>query len=186
MMDVTPASFRDAVTRVGADAVITMDGDLQNPPEEIPRVVLALDEGHDVVGTVRVDRQDTLLRRIPSTVTNFIVRRTTGVRMSDYGCMLRGYRRPVVEAMLGCAGKGTFIPVLANRSDMKVLGKTFWNNLRELDPDVVRKQLDPYLDGRQIEALLARQKKIVKAFKRLISQHGEQAILFEFVAAPAT
>ena len=107
--------FRDAIDRLGADAVVTIDADLQNPPEEIPRVVLALDEGHDVVGTVRVDRRDTLLRRIPSTVTNFIVRKTTGVRMSDYGCMLRGYRRPVVEAMLACAGKGTFVPVLANR-----------------------------------------------------------------------
>ena len=107
--------FRDAMTRMGADAVVTIDADLQNPPEEIPRVVGALDDGHDVVGTVRVDRQDTLLRRIPSTVTNFIVRRTTGIRMSDYGCMLRGYRRPVVEAMLACTGKGTFIPVLANR-----------------------------------------------------------------------
>ena len=107
--------FRDAIDRLGADAVVTIDADLQNPPEEIPRVVLALDEGHDVVGTVRLDRRDTLLRRIPSTVTNFIVRKTTGVRMSDYGCMLRGYRRPVVEAMLACAGKGTFVPVLANR-----------------------------------------------------------------------
>ncbi len=107
--------FRDAMARVGADAVVTIDGDLQNPPEEIPRVVLALGEGHDVVGTVRVDRRDTLLRRIPSTVTNFIVRKMTGVRMSDYGCMLRGYRRPVVEAMLACTGKGTFVPVLANR-----------------------------------------------------------------------
>ncbi len=106
--------FREAMAG-GADAVVTIDADLQNPPEEIPRVVGALDEGHDVVGTVRLDRRDTLMRRIPSSITNFMVRKTTGVRMSDYGCMLRGYRRPVVEAMLTCTGKGTFIPVLANR-----------------------------------------------------------------------
>ena len=107
--------FHEAIARIGADAVVTIDADLQNPPEEIPRVVHALDRGHDVVGTVRVDRRDPLLRRIPSAVTNFVVRKATGVRMSDYGCMLRGYRRPVVEAMLACTGKGTFVPVLANR-----------------------------------------------------------------------
>lgn len=107
--------FREATAGTGADAVVTIDADLQNPPEEIPRIVRALDDGHDVVGTVRVDRRDTVLRRIPSALTNFIVRRTTGVRMSDCGCMLRGYRRPIVEAMLAWTGRGTFIPVLANR-----------------------------------------------------------------------
>lgn len=77
------------------------------------------------------------------------------------------------------------LPVLSDRAQMKVLEKRFWDRLRDLDPEAVRERLDPYLDGREIEALLARQKKIVKTIKKRIAQYGEQAILFEFVTAPA-
>ncbi len=96
------------------DILVTLDADLQNPPEEIPRLVEAIDAGNDVVGTVRADRQDTLFRRWPSLFINHLVRATTGVMMHDYGCMLRAYRRRVVEAMLSCRERSTFIPVLAN------------------------------------------------------------------------
>jgi undecaprenyl-phosphate 4-deoxy-4-formamido-L-arabinose transferase len=94
--------------------VVTLDADLQNPPEEIPRLLAAIDEGNDVVGTVRTPREDSFLRRLPSMVVNSAVRRATGVQMSDYGCMLRAYRRSVVDAMLLCPERSTFIPVLAN------------------------------------------------------------------------
>lgn len=94
--------------------VVTLDADLQNPPEEIPRIVAKLEEGFDVVGTVRRNRQDSLMRRLASRLTNRMVRRATGVTMHDYGCMLRGYRRNVVRAMLSCPERSTFIPVLAN------------------------------------------------------------------------
>ncbi|MCH7667297.1 MAG: hypothetical protein IH936_15380 [Acidobacteria bacterium] len=77
------------------------------------------------------------------------------------------------------------LPVLSNRAQMKVLERRFWNRLCDLDAEAVREQLDPYLDGRQIEALLARQRKIVKTIKRRIAEYGEQAILFEFVSTPA-
>lgn len=73
-----------------------------------------LEKGYDVVGTVRVDRQDPLFRRVASLLVNRAVRRSTGVAMRDYGCMLRGYRRTVVDAMLLCHERSTFIPVLAN------------------------------------------------------------------------
>lgn len=96
------------------DILVTLDADLQNPPEEIPRLVAAIDAGHDVVGSVRMDRQDTLFRRWPSLFINHLVRATTGVMMHDYGCMLRAYRRRVVQAMLSCRERSTFIPVLAN------------------------------------------------------------------------
>ncbi|MDA1008118.1 MAG: glycosyltransferase [Planctomycetota bacterium] len=96
------------------DIMITLDADLQNPPEEIPRLVAKIDEGHDVVGTVRMDRQDPLFRRWPSLFINHLVRATTGVMMHDYGCMLRAYRRRVVQAMLSCRERSTFIPILAN------------------------------------------------------------------------
>lgn len=96
------------------DLVITLDADLQNPPEEIPRLVAQAALGYDVVGTVRENRQDSALRRYPSRLINLAVQRSTGVAMSDYGCMLRAYRRSIVEAMLACRERSTFIPILAN------------------------------------------------------------------------
>ncbi len=96
------------------DVVITLDADLQNPPEEIPRLVDAIDKGYDVVGSVRRHRRDSLFRRAASAVINKGVQKTTGVMMHDYGCMLRAYRRHIVEAMLKCREHSTFIPILAN------------------------------------------------------------------------
>ncbi|GHS92758.1 undecaprenyl-phosphate 4-deoxy-4-formamido-L-arabinose transferase [Synergistales bacterium] len=96
------------------DAVVTLDADLQNPPEEIPRLLDELDKGIDVVGTVRQNRQDTFFRRAASSLVNSVAARATGVSMRDYGCMLRGYSRMVVNAMIGCDEHSTFIPVLAN------------------------------------------------------------------------
>ena len=96
------------------EIVVTLDADLQNPPEEIPRLVAKMEEGYDVVGSVRVPRRDTFFRRIASFVVNKAVQKTTGIRMHDYGCMLRAYRRPIVQAMLQCHERSTFIPILAN------------------------------------------------------------------------
>jgi undecaprenyl-phosphate 4-deoxy-4-formamido-L-arabinose transferase len=94
--------------------VITLDGDLQNPPEAIPLLVAKAREGYDVVGTVRINRKDTGFRKLSSWIVNKLVQRTTGVMMHDYGCMLRAYHKDVVEAMLNSRGHSTFIPVLAN------------------------------------------------------------------------
>jgi len=96
------------------EVVITLDADLQNPPEEIPRLVQQAERGYDVVATVRGNRQDSALRRWPSRLINLAVQRSTGVAMSDYGCMLRAYRRTIVDAMLACRERSTFIPILAN------------------------------------------------------------------------
>jgi len=96
------------------DILVTLDADLQNPPEEIGRLVARIEEGFDVVGSVRQDRQDAAFRKIFSGMVNLMVRRSTGVILHDYGCMLRAYRRKVVEAMLTCRERSTFIPVLAN------------------------------------------------------------------------
>ena len=71
-------------------------------------------EGYEVVGTVRVNRQDSLFRKWASAIVNRAAQRATGVKMRDYGCMLRAYRRAVVQAMLQCHEHSTFIPVLAN------------------------------------------------------------------------
>jgi undecaprenyl-phosphate 4-deoxy-4-formamido-L-arabinose transferase len=96
------------------DLVITLDADLQNPPEEIPTLAEVAARGYDVVGTVRQRRQDSRLRRLSSRLVNLAVLRSTGVAMSDYGCMLRAYRHNVVAAMLDCQERSTFIPILAN------------------------------------------------------------------------
>ena len=96
------------------DMVVTLDADLQNPPEEIPKLIDKIEEGFDVVGSVRVPRQDSLFRRLASYIVNKAVQRSTGVNMHDYGCMLRAYRRPIVEAILQCHERSTFIPILAN------------------------------------------------------------------------
>ena len=96
------------------DIVVTLDADLQNPPEEIPKLVAKADEGFDVVGTVRMNRRDTFFRRAASHMINRVVQLSTGVNMHDYGCMLRAYHRRIVDAMLQCHERSTFIPVLAN------------------------------------------------------------------------
>lgn len=96
------------------DLVITLDADLQNPPEEIPRLVEAAMQGYDVVGTVRRNRQDSWFRKTASRLINKSVQNATGVHMSDYGCMLRAYRRHIIDAMLCCQEHSTFIPILAN------------------------------------------------------------------------
>jgi undecaprenyl-phosphate 4-deoxy-4-formamido-L-arabinose transferase len=96
------------------DIVVTLDADLQNPPEEIPRMVEKIREGYDVVGSIRQNRQDSLFRKVASASINRVVREYTGVQMHDYGCMLRAYRRPIIDAMLTCHEHSTFIPVLAN------------------------------------------------------------------------
>jgi undecaprenyl-phosphate 4-deoxy-4-formamido-L-arabinose transferase len=102
------------LAHTSGETVVTLDADLQNPPEEIPRLVHQADQGFDVVGTVRVRRRDSLFRRVASGLINRMVMRSTGVLMHDYGCMLRAYRRKVVAAVLQCRERSTFIPVLAN------------------------------------------------------------------------
>ena len=101
-------------SHVSGDLIITLDADLQNPPEEIPALVAKADEGYDVVGTVRQNRQDSLFRKTASRLINHLIQRTTGKAMGDYGCMLRAYRRHIVDAMLHCHERSTFIPILAN------------------------------------------------------------------------
>jgi undecaprenyl-phosphate 4-deoxy-4-formamido-L-arabinose transferase len=96
------------------EVVVTIDADLQNPPEEIPRLVRAMEEGdYEVVGSIRRVRQDTFFRRMASTIMSAITRRITRVPLVDWGCMLRAYRREVVDHMLEGQEYSTYIPALA-------------------------------------------------------------------------
>ncbi len=95
------------------EIVVTLDADLQNPPEEIPRLIEAARAGHDYVGTIRRGRQDTLARRWMSKAINSARARTTQIRITDQGCMLRAYSRGVVDAINASPEVNTFIPALA-------------------------------------------------------------------------
>lgn len=93
--------------------VVTLDADLQNPPEEIGKLVAKMRQGHDCVGSIRQNRQDTVFRRWASRAMNGLRERITRIRMTDQGCMLRAYSRSVVDAINSCREVNTFIPALA-------------------------------------------------------------------------
>ncbi|MBS0377312.1 MAG: glycosyltransferase [Proteobacteria bacterium] len=93
--------------------VITLDADLQNPPEEIARIVAAMDAGADYVGTVRVSRHDVMWRKAASRLMNRVREGTTSIRITDQGCMLRGYDRSVIDAVNHCTEVSTYVPALA-------------------------------------------------------------------------
>lgn len=102
------AGFR----QITGDYIITLDADLQNPPEEIPNLLAKLEQGYDVVGGIRQKRQDTLFRKGASKIVNWMTNRITGMQLHDYGCMLRGYSREVVDQINQCEENSTFIPAL--------------------------------------------------------------------------
>jgi undecaprenyl-phosphate 4-deoxy-4-formamido-L-arabinose transferase len=93
--------------------VITLDADLQNPPEEIGRLVAAMDAGADYVGSIRMRRQDVLWRKAASRFMNRLRERTTSIHITDQGCMLRGYDRSVIDAVNRCSEVSTYVPALA-------------------------------------------------------------------------
>jgi undecaprenyl-phosphate 4-deoxy-4-formamido-L-arabinose transferase len=94
------------------DYVVTLDADLQNPPEEIAKIVAEMDEGADYVGTVRARRHDVYWRKAASRMMNRIRERTTQISITDQGCMLRGYHRSIVEAINRCVEVSTYVPAL--------------------------------------------------------------------------
>jgi undecaprenyl-phosphate 4-deoxy-4-formamido-L-arabinose transferase len=96
------------LSRARGDIVVTMDGDLQNAPEDIPRLVEAVEAGNEVASGRRRARKDPLGRAVPSRVINGMLRRFTGVAITDFGCAFNAYRRSAVEPMLGSIGKQKF------------------------------------------------------------------------------
>ncbi len=93
--------------------IITLDADLQNPPEEIASLAAELIKGHDYVGTIRSNRQDSWFRKTASRAMNHLRQRITRITMTDQGCMLRGYSRRIVHLVRQCNESNTFIPALA-------------------------------------------------------------------------
>ena len=108
------AALLAGFSRAPGQVIVTLDADLQNPPEEIPKLLAALDQGYDVAGGWRVDRHDRWLRRLASRAINWMTQLAVGSPIHDHGCMLRAYRRSVVDEIVACDERATFIPALAN------------------------------------------------------------------------
>jgi undecaprenyl-phosphate 4-deoxy-4-formamido-L-arabinose transferase len=102
-----------AFERVTGEVIVTLDADLQNPPEEIPKLLEKIDAGHDYVGGYRLDRQDSIFRTVASRIINLVREKTTSIQMTDQGCMLRAYRRSIIDAIVLSGAINTFIPALA-------------------------------------------------------------------------
>ena len=109
------------LSRACGDIVVTMDGDLQNPPEEIPKLVAAVEAGSDVASGRRVGREDSAGRTVPSRVINGLLRRLTGVPISDFGCAFNAYRRETLEPLLGAIGRQKFTKALVVASGATVV-----------------------------------------------------------------
>ena len=95
------------------EIVVTLDADLQNPPEEVAKLLAKMAEGFDYVGSYRSERRDSLFRRVASRAMNRMRERMTRIRMTDQGCMLRAYGRNVVDAINLSPESNTFVPALA-------------------------------------------------------------------------
>ena len=99
--------------KVRGQRIVTLDADLQNPPEEIGNLLAKMNEGYDYVGTIRRMRQDTAFRRYASKTMNLVRERITRIRMTDQGCMLRAYSREIIDAINSCRELNTYVPALA-------------------------------------------------------------------------
>ena len=95
------------------ERIVTLDADLQNPPEEIGKLLAAMDGGHDYVGSIRRTREDSLWRHLASKLMNRLRERITHIKMTDQGCMLRAYSRSIVKAVVATREVSTYIPALA-------------------------------------------------------------------------
>jgi undecaprenyl-phosphate 4-deoxy-4-formamido-L-arabinose transferase len=102
-----------AFSKARGEIVVTLDADLQNPPEEIQKLLSKMDEGYDYVGSYRDKRQDTFFRTYVSRAVNFIREKITDIHMRDQGCMLRAYHRSIIDKIVAGNEHSTFIPALA-------------------------------------------------------------------------
>ena len=107
-----PAIIAGFATMRGKVAV-TLDADLQNPPEEIPKLIALIDKGHDVVGGYRCNRNDPAYRRVISKLSNLVRQYTTDIHMRDHGCMLRAYLRETVQQILVASDASPFITAMS-------------------------------------------------------------------------
>jgi len=114
-----------AFERVRGQVIINLDADLQNPPEEIPRLLEKYEEGYDYVGTIRRRRNDSFIRDIPSKIANYFRGKMTNIHITDQGCMMRAYSRHIVDHIVQCRESSTFVTALgysfsSNPTEIKI------------------------------------------------------------------
>lgn len=115
----TPAMVA-GMTYSKGDIIVTMDGDLQNDPADIPRLLEKIEQGYDIVSGWRKDRKDHFLRVLPSKIANRIISMTTGVHLHDYGCSLKAYRAGCIKSIEAYGEMHRFFPALASMTGARV------------------------------------------------------------------
>jgi glycosyltransferase involved in cell wall biosynthesis len=116
------AAMQAGIDHAAGDVIVTMDGDLQNDPADIPMLLARLGEGYDAVFGLRENRQDHLfIRKVPSWAGNWLIRKVTGVVVKDMGCTLRALRRDLAEELHLYGEMHRFIPVLAQQAGARIL-----------------------------------------------------------------
>lgn len=116
------ASLSAGFDHAKGDIIIAMDGDLQNDPSDIPRLVKGIEDGYDIVSGWRKNRQDkVILRKVPSVIANWLISKITGVYLHDYGCTLKAYRPDVIKSLRLYGEMHRFIPALASWNGAKIL-----------------------------------------------------------------
>jgi glycosyltransferase involved in cell wall biosynthesis len=114
------AAMSAGFDHASGDVIVPMDGDLQNDPADIGRLLAKLDEGYDVVSGWRRDRKDHFVRRLPSRTANWLIGRVTGVRLHDYGCTLKAYRADIVHETNLYGEMHRFLPALAYQAGARI------------------------------------------------------------------
>jgi glycosyltransferase involved in cell wall biosynthesis len=114
------AALSAGIDHSRGEIIVPMDGDLQNDPKDIPRLLAKLDEGYDVVSGWRVNRQDSFGRRLPSVIANRLISWISGVRLHDYGCSLKAYRHRVLEDVRLYGEMHRFVPIYASWQGARV------------------------------------------------------------------
>lgn len=126
------ASMSAGFDHAQGEVIISMDGDLQNDPADIPKLLKGIEDGYDIVSGWRVNRKDKLLlRRVPSVIANWLIGKITGVKLHDYGCSLKAYRPDVIKSIKLYGEMHRFIPALASWNGAKILELPVSHNPRE-------------------------------------------------------
>lgn len=115
------AAIAAGVDHASGDIIVLMDADLQNDPVDIPRMLAKIEEGYDLVSGWRKNRQDNLMRKIPSRIANSLICKVTGVKLHDYGCTLKAYRREVITGFRLYGEMHRFIPAFANSVGARIV-----------------------------------------------------------------
>ena len=126
------ASLSAGFDNAQGDIIIAMDGDLQNDPSDIPKLLNGIEEGYDIVSGWRVNRKDKVfLRKLPSKIANWLISKITGVHLHDYGCTLKAYRADVIKSIRLYGEMHRFIPALASWNGAKILEVPVNHNARK-------------------------------------------------------